>query len=37
MNMAHMIKDEEHFKKVHKQAGDFLFEALRKMEEMGIE
>ncbi len=37
MNLAYMIKDEDHFKKVHKQAGDFLFKALRKIEELGIE
>lgn len=33
MNMAHMIKDEEYFAKVHKEAGDLLFKAMRQLEE----
>jgi len=33
MNMAHMIKDEAHFKKCHQKAGKFLFEAMRQLEE----
>lgn len=33
MMLAHTIKDEAHFKKVHKQAGDLLFEAMRQIEE----
>lgn len=35
MNMAHMIKDENHFKKVHRQAADLLFKALRQLENDG--
>lgn len=37
MNMAHMIKDEETFRKAHQKAGKFLFDAMRLMEEKGIE
>jgi hypothetical protein len=37
MKLAHMIRDEKHFNEVHKRAGDLLFEALRKCEELGIE
>lgn len=33
MNMAHMTKDEKHFQKVHKQAGDLLWKAMRQLEE----
>lgn len=33
MNMAHMIRDEAHFKKAHQQAGDLLFKAMRQLEE----
>lgn len=32
MFLAHTIKDEEHFKKSHKQAGDLLFKAMRQLE-----
>lgn len=37
MNMAHMIKDEAHFKKCHQKAGQFLFDAMRKLEELDID
>lgn len=37
MYMAHMIKDEDHFKRCHQKAGSLLFEALQKLQELGIE
>lgn len=37
MNMAHMMKDEAHFKKCHQKAGKFLFDAMRKLEELNID
>lgn len=37
MNMAHMLRDEAQFKKAHQKAGQFLFDALRQLEEMNIE
>ena len=33
MNLAHTIRDEEHFKKCHQKAGDLLFKAMRQLEE----
>jgi len=35
MFMAHRIKDEAHFTKVHKKAGDLLFKAMRQLEDVG--
>lgn len=35
MYLAHMIKDEKHFKEVHKKAGDLLFKAKRQLEDDG--
>lgn len=37
MQMAHMIHDEAHFQDCHKKIGALLFDALRMMEEKGIE
>lgn len=36
MNLAHMLRDEAHFKEAHKKASQFLFDALRQLEEMNI-
>lgn len=37
MMMAHAIKDEAKFEEAHQKAGNFLFDAMRLMEEKGIE
>ncbi len=37
MNLAHMIKDEETFKKAHKKASGLLFDSMRRLEELEIE
>lgn len=31
MSLAHTIKDESHFKKCHKEAGELLFDAINKL------
>jgi hypothetical protein len=33
MYLSHNIGDNEHFKKVHKKAGDLLFAAMRQIED----
>jgi hypothetical protein len=33
MMLSHTIGDNEHFKKVHKKAGDFLFNAMRQLQD----